>query len=272
MAKNGNNTALKVRDKEQVPADTVSDDFLKEMLADAGEGTSQKAEDNVLPLMYVLQGLSPQVNKRNDAYIEGAEVGDIWLKNAPQPIFKGNEGVIFIPCHQVRCLVEWIPRDSGGGFVTRHFTLPHDAIDTGEKQAGKSVYVMPNGNTLVETVNRTGFAIMPDGLALPYMIPMKSTNLGVSNGWNTIINQKQKHGLILPSYSWRYRLTTVYKKNDKGEWYLLQVANDRELNDSERELYRQCKNLKKACDGNKVSGEAEEGHAGVLRESADAPM
>jgi hypothetical protein len=241
------------------------------MLADAGEGTTQAAEDNLVPLLYVLQGLSPQVNKRNDAYIEGAEVGDIWLKNAPQPVFKGNEGVIFIPCHYSRCHVEWIPRDSGGGFVTRHFTIPKEAIDTGEKAAGKPIYEMPNGNTLVDTVNRTGFAIMPDGLALPYMIPMKSTNITVSRAWNSIINQKQKHGLILPSYSWRYRLTTVYRKNDKGEWYLLHAENDRELNDSERELYRQCKALKKACDGNKVTGEAEEGH-GNIREDADAPM
>ena len=63
------------------------------MEKDAGKGVSTAQEDNLVPLIYVLQTNSPQVNKRDERYIEGAEPGDLWLRNAPQPIVKGAEGV-----------------------------------------------------------------------------------------------------------------------------------------------------------------------------------
>ena len=63
------------------------------MEKDAGKGVSTAQEDNLVPLIYVLQANSPQVNKRDERYIEGAEPGDFWLRNAPQPIVKGAEGV-----------------------------------------------------------------------------------------------------------------------------------------------------------------------------------
>src|SRR6202035_3091033 len=50
------------------------------MKADAGRGVSTAQEDNQVPLIYVLQPLSPQVDKRSEQYVEGAEPGDLWLR------------------------------------------------------------------------------------------------------------------------------------------------------------------------------------------------
>jgi len=197
-----------------------------------GLGTTQRAEDNLVPLVYVLQSNSPQVNKRNDAYIEGAEAGDIWLRHSPKPIIKGTEGISFIPCFHDRDYVEWIPRDAGGGFVGRHRELPKECKVIRD-QGRKIVNRMPNGNELVDTISFAGIALLPDGRPLPYIIPMKSTNLTVARGWNGLINQKLKNGKVLAAFSHSYRLKTEHRKNKDGEWFVYHVEDEAKVNDPE---------------------------------------
>src|ERR1700744_6508473 len=67
--------------------------------ADAGKGVSTASEDNIVPLIYVLQSGSPQVKKNNPDYIEGAGEGDLWLRNAPTPIIDGLKGILVQPCY-----------------------------------------------------------------------------------------------------------------------------------------------------------------------------
>src|SRR3954466_10976413 len=76
--------------------DKLPDDILKELEQDAGRGFSQKAEDSVVPLIRILQDLSPQVKTRDPAYIEGAMPGDI-LVAATGTLFKGNKGIDVVP-------------------------------------------------------------------------------------------------------------------------------------------------------------------------------
>src|SRR4051794_39468649 len=101
-----------------------------------GVGLSTDVSDNLIPLIYILQPLSPQVMKKNPAYIEGAEAGDIWLKGASDPIVKGDDGIIFCPCAFWKNHTEWRPREQGGGLVRIYhndprgnvpFDLPDDA-------------------------------------------------------------------------------------------------------------------------------------------------
>jgi len=57
-----------------------------------GHGISRSAEDIIIPSIMVLQGLSPQVDPGNPAFIEGARVGAIWMRNYSTPIVDGKEG------------------------------------------------------------------------------------------------------------------------------------------------------------------------------------
>lgn len=97
---------------------------------DAGKGISGSADDSLVPLIVVLQAQSPQAIKQKPEFIRGAEAGVIWMKNAPHPIIKGEEGILFQPCHFYKNVGEWIPRNkdgSGGGYVGVHDTMPSDA-------------------------------------------------------------------------------------------------------------------------------------------------
>lgn len=205
-----------------VPAPT----FMKaRMDKDVGKGVSTAQEDNLVPLIYVLQAQSPQVNKRNPNYIEGAEASDIWLRNSPDPIVKGDEGIIFQPCFFNKDWIEWVSRDSGGGFVGRHLELPQDAKKIEDpKNPNRVKYVRPNGNEIVETRHHVGFAITKNG-PLPYVISFSGSGHTVSRQWMFMMNGAQIDGQKAPSFAKLYKLTTKERSNTLGTWFSLDVKD-----------------------------------------------
>jgi hypothetical protein len=205
--------------------------------ADAGKGTSQAAEDNMVPLIYILQDQSPQVLKRNPAYIEGAETGCIWLRNAPSPIVKGEEGIDFQPCFFEKDVVEWRDRDSGGGFIARHPFGPGEDIEklaarlgaekrVDEKNPNRFDYILPNsGHELIETRYHVGHVIR-SGHLLPFVIPLSSSGHSFSREWMFKQNAKRTElGNTMASFACVYRLTTRLRKNASGEWFVF-TADD----------------------------------------------
>ena len=197
------------------------------MERDAGRGVSKDAADNMVPLIYVLQAQSPQVLKRNPAYIEGAEAGSIWLRGIMDPIVDGEVGIIFQPCFFSKDWVEWIPREDGGGFVGRHPTKPGDAERVEDaKNPNREKWVRPNGNQLRETRYHAGLVHGIGSSPLPFVIPMSGSGHSVSRSWMFLMNSKQlPSGATAPSYGQLYKLTTKLRTNAQGEWFTWDVAD-----------------------------------------------
>lgn len=239
------------------------DDLLEELATDAGKGLSTAREDNLVPLIYLLQSNSPQVNKRDPSYLDGADPGDIWLRLAEHPIVKGNEGFDFQPCYFSIDWVEWIPRDKGGGFMGRHPDLPEEAKAVKDPQRPNRVkYVLPNGNELIQTRYHAGFVHFAGGQRLPYVLPFKSTGHTVSRQWMTMMNAKRlkdAKGNSLPAPSWAclYRLKTKQRTNVDGTFFVFEVTDAGWLNKEERE---RGKALYEAM----ASGEREVAHEDVM--------
>jgi hypothetical protein len=218
------------KDVKKADLPTEYDPEMEAMLQqDAGKGVSTAAEDNLVPLVYVLQPLSPQVMD-GPAFIEGAKPGDIWLKNASDPIIKGRDGIWFMPCLMYQKWTEWVPRNRGGGFVGSYDyngrdSLPNGAIrDTQEKQRPR-FYFPDTGNECVETRYEAG-VVWRNGIPLPYVIPFKSTGHAVSRAWMTKrVNLRRKDGGIWPAWSHLYRLTTTMKRNAFGNWYIFEIGD-----------------------------------------------
>ena len=76
------------------------------------ETTSQ---DMAVPFLRILAQLSPQVNKRDGAYVEGAEAG-MMFNTVANKVYDGEKGVTVVPCYYNRRYVEWAPREKGGGY------------------------------------------------------------------------------------------------------------------------------------------------------------
>lgn len=183
--------------------------------ADAGLGLSTHADDNIVPLLYVLQDNSPQVKERDAEYIKGARPGDIWIKGSDFTI-KPEEGLEVQPCAFRKDFVEWIPRKQGGGYVGRHDTMPTDAREvTDPENPNRKRFVLPNGNEIVETryhyVRARGMSIV---------IPLSSTGHTVSRDWMAKMNSmKLGNGASAPAFAQTWRLSTKLKTNSAGEWF-----------------------------------------------------
>ena len=70
--------------------------------ADANSGSQNiKQEDLALPFLKVLGQLSPEINKQNGRYVEGAEPGMI-INSVTKELFDGKKGIEVIPCFYKR--------------------------------------------------------------------------------------------------------------------------------------------------------------------------
>jgi hypothetical protein len=219
----------------------------------AGEGMEEvTAEDLAIPFLRILAQLSPQVNKRDGAYVDGAEAGMIF-NTVSNEVYDGEQGISVVPCYFNRRFIEWQPRASGGGFVSSH--SPDDAIVKTTTKNDRGEDILPNGNLLTNTAQF--FVIMPHAGALhKCIITMSSTQLKKSRRWLALqasFQGKRKDGTLfnLPSFSQMYRLKTVAESNDKGDWFGWDIAHERQLaaggGQADEALFLQCVDFKKAC-------------------------
>ena len=86
----------------------------------AGVGMEEVgSEDLAVPFLRILAQLSPQVNKRDGAYVQGAEAGMVF-NTVLNEAYSGEEGILVVPCFYNRRYVEWKPRAAGGGLVASY--------------------------------------------------------------------------------------------------------------------------------------------------------
>jgi hypothetical protein len=219
-------TSKSVTTVNRTVAGRPSAELQKMMKEDAGEGLSTDAADNLIPLVRILQPLSPQVLKKNEEYMEGAEPGLIWLKNAEDPF---HDTITFQPCFFEKYWMEWIPRTKGGGLVTRYDfeDKPETAELYKDPERPRAVrWRMPDGNELVETRAYSGFVILEDGMALPYSIPLSSTGHTVGRDLMTKLNNRRlDDGSKSSLWASQVNFKTKMRSNNDGEWYVFDIVD-----------------------------------------------
>ena len=83
--------------------------------ADMGQGVENLThEDLALPFLKILGQLSPEVNKRDGKYVQGAEPGMIY-NSVTGELFDGEKGIEVVPCHYKLEYIEWQDRGEGSG-------------------------------------------------------------------------------------------------------------------------------------------------------------
>lgn len=197
--------------KGGLPAELMTD-----LLADAGKGLEHvRREDLPLPFLRVLQPLSPQINKRNAEYVDGAEAGMI-LNSATGAV---HEDIVFVPCVYQRRFTEWTPRDKGGGLV-RDWGADDTILAKCTRKEGDNRDYTPSGNVL--STDATFY-----GLLYPTrercLIAMTSTQLKKARKWLAQISAQTLDGpngpFTPPLFYMSYALMTLPEKNEKGEWF-----------------------------------------------------
>ena len=185
--------------------------------ADAAQGAQNiSQEDLALPFLKILGQLSPEVNKRDGKYVEGAEPGKI-INTVTNELY---DSLQVIPCHYKRQYIEWQDRGTSSGAPGAIHEANSDIIS--QTTRGKDYKDrLPNGNYLDNTANH--FVLILGDSPQTALISMKSTQLKVSRKWNSMmmgIKMQGKNGLFTPpTYSHIYNLSTVQMSNDKGTWF-----------------------------------------------------
>ena len=217
-----------------LPANMFEDDAAK------GLGTIGQ-EDLALPFLKILGQLSPEVNKRDGKYVEGAEPGMIY-NSVSGELYDGVKGIDVIPCFYKLEYIEWKDRGEGLGAPVAIYDSSSDIMSKTTPDANYKDR-LPNGNYIEKTASH--FVIIMGDNPSTALISMKSTQLKISRKWNTMMNGirlKGAKGLFTPaSFSHIYKLKTTQMSNDKGTWFGWEVSKVGPITD--QSLYSQAKSF-----------------------------
>ncbi len=209
---------------------------------DAAKGLGKIGqEDLALPFLKILGQLSPEVNKRDGKYVEGAEPGMIF-NSVSGELYDGVKGIDVIPAFYKLEYIEWKDRGDGPGAPVAIYDSSSDIMSKTKPDANYKDR-LPSGNYIEKTASH--FVIVTGDSPSTALISMKSTQLKISRKWNSMmsgIKLKGKNGLFTPaSFSHIYRLKTTQMSNDKGTWFGWEVSKVGPITD--QSLYQQAKSF-----------------------------
>jgi len=198
-------------------------------------------EDLALPFLKILGQLSPEVNKRDGKYVEGAEPGMIF-NSVSGELYDGVKGIDVIPSFYKLEYIEWKDRGEGPGAPVAIYDSSSDIMSKTKADASYKDR-LPNGNYIEKTASH--FVIITGDSPSTALISMKSTQLKISRKWNSMmsgIKLKGKNGLYTPaSFSHIYKLKTTQMSNDKGTWFGWEVSKVGPITDAS--IYQQAKSF-----------------------------
>lgn len=207
---------------------------------DCGQGfENQTSADKTIPFLNLLQDMSPEVKEKNEKYVKGAKPGMFYISALDQ-LFNGDDGCVIFACYTEHTMVEWIPRNDGGGFVGKH-AIDSPIVQTARANA-KDRRLKIGKNELVETfyiyamVHRK--KILPPGTVaktildlvdlnepgIPALIPFTSTKITPYKRIMTQLGMFRIPGVPAPRNApplWVFPilLTSVYEQREAGDSY-----------------------------------------------------
>ena len=177
---------------------------------------NQTSQDLAIPFLGLLQDLSPQVKKKNERYIEGAEPGQFFntVTNELMP-----ETTYIVPCYTEHVYVEWKPRDSGGGFVGTHGINSKIVLDAKSTAAKFNQLNTEDGNELDETFYI--YALLLDGpdatsAVSPIVIACNSTKI---KPYKQLMTKLRTIKGNYPLFAHRLAVTSVDAVNNANQPY-----------------------------------------------------
>ena len=189
------------------------------------EGDAHAGFENVkttslaLPILKLLQNGSGEAQKRNQNYVEGAEPGML-LNTVTKKLYQGAEGIEVIPCHYKLEYQEWADFGTGSGRPENIYDANSDILSKTKNEMGKDR--LDNGNYIL-TVGQH-YVLICDGISTENaLISMSSSQGKISRKWNSMmmsITLDGKNGPYTPpSFSHKYRLTSVLNSGKGNQWY-----------------------------------------------------
>lgn len=192
-----------------------------DFVADSGMGLENiEKTDLALPFLKLLQSGSDETKKKHAKYVEGAEPG-MFYNTVTKKLYNGEKGIEVIPVFYKMTYPEWAPFERKEGRPISNDRGPSIMAETKQNERNKDV--LKNGNEIIKTANH--FVIILGDRPEKALMTMKSTQLKVSRGWNSLmedqfeIDPKTNKSIQAPTFSRIYRLNSVENSGSIGNWY-----------------------------------------------------
>ena len=231
-----------MNEKSEISEKKTTDIAVASFVDDANSGLENiTSEDLTIPRLKILQALSPEVNKRDGKYVDGASAGDV-INTVTSKLYNEDNELVVLPVSYKRLFLEWQPRESGGGLMAQH---EDQAIlsKTTKNQIGQDV--LDNGNYIQTSANHFVLVLNSDGSFDQAMIPMAGTQLKKSRTWNSVMASLKMRSndkvFTPPSFSHKYSMKTVQESNDRGTWFGWNITNLGPLGQDEMFFYEAAK-------------------------------
>ena len=225
---------ITIKKQAQVPSNSLFE-------ADAKLGLENMDQDDLaLPFLKLLQNSSDETKKKHSSYVDGAEPG-MFYNTVTKKLYDGAKGIEVIPCFYKLTFPEWAPFERREGRPVSPDRGADVLSQTKKDASGKDV--LSNGNIIIKTANHFIIILTESGIDKA-LVAMKSTQLKVSRGWNSMmksISEKGKNGTFNPpSFSHIYQLRSA-EVTGNFTWYGYNVKLLRKVDNVD--LYQQAKSF-----------------------------
>ena len=196
-----------------------------DFVSDAGAGLENIDKDDLaLPFLKLLQSGSDETKKKHANYVEGAEAG-MFYNTVTKRLYDGEKGIQIIPCFYKLTYPEWAPFERKEGRPVNPDRGAEVLAKTKKDSSGKDV--LDNGNQIIKTANH--FVIINGEKPEKALMAMKSTQLKVSRGWNSLMQDqfemdpKTNKNVPAPMFSRIYKLNSV-ENSGSFTWHGYKVS------------------------------------------------
>ena len=220
-----------------------------DFVADSGMGLENMDKgDLALPFLKLLQSGSDETKKKHAKYVDGAEAG-MFYNTVTKKLYDGEKGIEVIPVFYKMTYPEWAPFERREGRPISNDRGPEILKETTQNNSNKDV--LSNGNEIIKTANH--FVIINGERPEKALMTMKSTQLKVSRGWNSLMEDqfetdpKTGKSIPAPMFSRIYRLKSVENAGSNFSWHgynitMLKKVDNVGLYQMARDFYNSLKN------------------------------
>lgn len=220
-----------------------------DFVADSGMGLENMDKgDLALPFLKLLQSGSDETKKKHAKYVDGAEAG-MFYNTVTKKLYDGEKGIEVIPVFYKMTYPEWAPFERREGRPISNDRGPEILKETTQNNSNKDV--LSNGNEIIKTANH--FVIINGERPEKALMTMKSTQLKVSRGWNSLMEDqfetdpKTGKSIPAPMFSRVYKLKSVENAGSNFSWHgynitMVKKVDDVGLYQMARDFYNSLKN------------------------------
>ena len=228
-----------------------------DFVSDSGMGLENiDKSDLALPFLKLLQSGSDETKKKHAKYVEGAEAG-MFYNTVTKKLYSGEKGIDVIPVFYKMTYPEWAPFERREGRPISPDRGPEILAKTKKNAQGKDC--LDNGNEIIKTANH--FVIINGDKPEKALMAMKSTQLKVSRGWNSLMQDqfetdpKTQKNVPAPMFSRVYKLQSV-ENSGSFTWHGYKVSMARKVDNAS--LYQMAKDFHNSLKASNAAAENKE--------------